>query len=162
MIDALRIARRGGAILDSNLLLLLFVGLVHRDAIAQCKHTRNHFDEVDYDVLLSITTRLPRILTTPHILTETNAFANQMSEPLRMSFRNLVAAHVKLLDERAIPAAELVTDDAFAKFGLTDTAIVSLTQRSLPLLSTDAALCYFVRAKGGLAVNFNHLRELPS
>lgn len=64
-------ARTNGILLDTNLLVLLMVGLVNRDRMASFKRT-SHYTAADWDLLAGILERVPRRYVIPHALSEVN------------------------------------------------------------------------------------------
>ena len=71
-----------GVLVDTNILLLYFVGTVNRDRIERFKRTKT-FTTNDYDVLVRLLSIFQKIVTTPNILTEVSNFINQLGEPER-------------------------------------------------------------------------------
>src|SRR5207237_10295950 len=77
---------RGGSILiDTNILLLLFVGAFDRKLIATFKRTATFLPD-DFDLLLRLIGLVPRIVTTPHVLAEVNSLSGQLGEPKRTQY----------------------------------------------------------------------------
>ncbi len=66
--------KRKGVLVDSNLLLLLFVGLFDPARIKKFKRT-GHFSEVDFRLLVNFLAYFDKAITTPHILTEVSNLA---------------------------------------------------------------------------------------
>lgn len=66
-------------ILDTNLLVLLVVGMTNRAFIGKHKRTRAYTEE-DYDLLCLLLEQYQQIITTPSILTE-------VYEPRRPNWR---------------------------------------------------------------------------
>ena len=64
-----------GILVDTNILLLLFVGRVNRKRISQFKRTQQFVSE-DYDLLSNIVSQFVAVVTTPNILTEVNSLIN--------------------------------------------------------------------------------------
>ena len=74
--------RRQGILIDTNILLLYFVGTVNRERISQFNRTEK-FTPEDYDILQSMMQQFQKIVTTPNILTEVSNLINQIKEPER-------------------------------------------------------------------------------
>lgn len=87
-----------GILIDTNILLLLFVGETNRARISQFKRT-NKFSEKDYDLLIKLLKRYSKIVTTPNILTEVNSLINQISEPERSQCLRLMSNKVSRFHE---------------------------------------------------------------
>ena len=69
-----------GVIVDTNILLLLFVGSVNKKRISKFNRTEQ-FSPKDYDFLVEIISYFSKIVVTPNILTEVSNFINQLTEP---------------------------------------------------------------------------------
>lgn len=67
--------RQKGILIDTNILLLYFVGTVNRARISRFNRTEK-FTPEDYDTLIEIINFFPKRVTTPNILTEVNSLTN--------------------------------------------------------------------------------------
>lgn len=153
--------RLKGILLDSNLLVLLFVGLADSRAIENFKRTKNHgFTEKEFFLLEGIVRSFSKIVTTPHILTETSNYIFQLHGKTRQSALAITAKIVQSFKERRAEAKSLVQSETFSNFGLTDSAILDLPPKKYLVLSVDAALVIALNKKGVDAINFNRLRQL--
>lgn len=152
--------RSRGILLDSNLLVLLFVGRLHPDMVADFKRTRNQgFTQDEFSLLDGIVQSHFRIITTPHILTETSNYICQLKDGARQSALNIIAEAVQSFKERRPESKKLMRLGGFLDFGLTDCAILDLPPGKFLVLSVDAALIIALQKKGVDAINFNHLRQ---
>jgi hypothetical protein len=156
----LRKYRSNGMVLPSNLLVLLFVGLMDPNRERSLKRTGNQrFSESDFSLLQKITTAFKQIVTIPHILTETTNYICELNREVRQSALQITAEDVQHFKERRTETKNLVRTDLFFRFGLTDTAVLDLPPRKYLDLSVDAALVIDLKRKGVEAMNFNHLRQ---
>lgn len=145
-------------VLDSNLLVLLVVGLVDRQLILKHKRTRS-FEPEDFDLLTQILSEYEEIVVTPNVMTEASNLASQVAEPNLSAVRQRIAILAGSLREEYCPSAEATTLAPYLRLGLTDCALLALAGTQAPLLTTDLDL-YLEAAKfNRLAKNFNHLRE---
>ena len=146
-------------VLDSNVLLLLFVGLHDRSRISTFKNTEK-FTPADFDLLVEILASVNAIIVTPHILAEVSNLAGQLGEPARSKLFALIADRLQPFIEEHIPAVAAAASPAFRRLGLTDAAIAILVsqQRPCAVLTTDLDLWIFLTQAGVEATNFNHLR----
>jgi hypothetical protein len=150
-----------GILLDSNLLVLLFVGLVAPDLVRDFKRTNNQgFTEKEFFLLEGIVKPFSKIVATPHILTETSNFIFQLHGEKQRLALQIISKSIQTFKERRPQSKELVRAEAFMNFGLTDTAILDLPPKKYLVLSIDAALVIALQKKGVEAINFNHLRQL--
>jgi len=153
--------RTKGILLDTNLLLLLFVGLVDPNLVKDFKRTKNHqLTEREFLLLERIVNHFSKIVTTPHILTETSNFIFQLNDEKQKLALEIVAKAIQSFKERREESKKLVLAEEFFNFGLTDTAILDLPSKRYLVLSIDAALVIALQKKGVDAINFNHLRQI--
>jgi hypothetical protein len=148
--------RASGLLIDSNLLLLLFVGRMNRSRIATFKRT-DRYSPSDYDLLKKLVSMFRRTLTTPHILTEVSNLAS-LAEPQLGAIRRIMMNSVQLMHELHEQSRVVVRDQAYLRLGLTDAAISTVCGGVL-VLTDDFPLYDLLRRKGIDAINFSHLRE---
>lgn len=155
--DAADARRREGLLIDSNLLLLLFVGLYDRTRIEKFKRT-TQFTVEDFELLVAFVGRFKEVVTTPSILTEVSNLLGQLPDKLRYSFYQRFAYGLKDLHEHYTPSRELGDEKAFPKFGLTDTAILQAASGKYVVLTDDFRLAQYLEHRNVDVINFNHLR----
>ncbi|NDJ17620.1 PIN domain-containing protein [Myxacorys almedinensis] len=149
--------RQKGILVDTNILLLYFVGNVNRERISRFNRTEKFLPE-DFDLLLQILEYFQTRVTTPNILTEVNSLVNQLGEPERSQCYGVFAQHLEVLDEFYIASSELVRSEKFAKFGLTDSSILQLAQNRYLVLTDDLRLASYLQNKQIDVINFNNIR----
>jgi hypothetical protein len=150
-----------GILLDTNLLLLLFVGLLDSDLVNNFKRTKNQqFTEKDFLLLAGIVKNFSKIVTTPHILTETSNFIFQLDGKKQQLALQIIAENIQSFKERSKESKKLVLAGEFFNFGLTDTAILDLPPKKYLVLSIDAALVIALQKKGVDAINFTRFRQI--
>jgi rRNA-processing protein FCF1 len=150
--------RREGLLIDSNLLLLLFVGLYDRARIEKFKRT-SQFTIEDFQLLLTFIRRFKLVVTTPSILTEVSNLLGQLSGNLKASLYEHFAEAIKSLYEHYTPSHELGSEKTFPVFGLTDTAILEAARDKYLVLTDDFRLSQYLEHKHVAVVNFNHSRS---
>ena len=142
-----------GAFIDANLLVLLVVGGVDRQAIARHKRTRR-FPPEDYDALLRLFGKLDRIYVTPNVLTETS---NLLFDPSDTRFMEHLRRLIGQAEEVTVASEVAANNAMFAKLGLTDAALLEAISAETPLVTVDFDLYGAACAKGdGVAFNFTH------
>jgi len=99
--------KQKGILIDTNILLLWFVGTVNRGRISQFNRTEKFLPE-DYDLLVSILSYFSKIVTTPNVLTEVNSLVNQIGEPERSQCYSVFAQAMTALDEFYAPVCWLL------------------------------------------------------
>jgi len=149
--------RGKGAIIDSNLLLLYFVGLYDPEQIHRFKRTKAYSVE-DFILLARLLTCFNRLVTTPNILTEVSNLSGQLREPIKSSYFQEFKKQVRLLHERYRPSGMVCRNPHFQRFGLTDSAIVDLSKNKYLVLTDDLRLWSLLQKMEIDAVNFNQIR----
>lgn len=149
-----------GLFIDTNILLLFFVGTIGKNYITTFKRTEKFVIE-DYDLLLGFIDNFSKIITTPYVLTEVNSLANQLPEHLKEKFYEVC---YKFLESKLIevyePSIEISKNKMFYKFGLTDTSIEIVCKNKFLILTDDFRLSNFFSNKNIDNINFNHIRPL--
>ena len=149
--------RNKGIVIDTNILLLLIVGTANRKRISQFKRTQQFLPE-DYDLLIKLINLFPKIIITPNILTEVNSLTNQIGEPERSKCFAIFAQLISEIEEIALSSQEIVKNNGFIKFGLTDCGIIELSKNQYLVLTDDFKLFNYLQKLGIDSINFNHLR----
>ena len=149
--------RQAGIMVDTNILLLFFIGAFDQNLIPRFKRTRQ-FSVEDYATLISILGLFDRIATTPHILTEVSNLSGQLGEPARSEYFKKFSSDITLLEEENVASRDVAQTQEFVKFGLTDTGIIHLTKGKYLVLTDDFRLSQYLQSAGVDVVNFNHIR----
>ena len=150
-------SKQKGILIDTNILLLWFVGTVNRERISKFNRTEKFVPE-DYDILVKILSYFNKIVTTPNILTEVNSLADKLGEPERSKCLSVFAEGVTRLNESYLKSTEAVRTDSFTKFGLTDCGIATLAKNKYLVLTDDFKLTNYLENIGIDTINFNHIR----
>jgi rRNA-processing protein FCF1 len=151
--------RNKGILIDTNILLLLFVGSTNRERIQRFKRTQQ-FIPADYDTLEDFLKPFPQIVVTPNILTEVNSLLNQLGEPERTQCLAIFGRGISGFDEQYVPSREIVAQDIFVRFGLTDTSILAAAKDRYLVLTDDLRLAQHLQSLDVDTVNFNNIRTL--
>jgi hypothetical protein len=150
---------RHGLLLDSNLLLLYFVGLCDRRLIRSFKRTAA-FTDADFRLLVGLMQPFARLVTTPLVLAEVNGLSNALPERLKPRFRATVALDLPRWDEVHVPAITLANGPAYRGLGLTDAGLAHLAEMGPLVLSTDGALVRFILGSDHAADDFGVYQRL--
>jgi rRNA-processing protein FCF1 len=151
--------RKTGVLVDTNVLLLYFLGRFSPQEIPRFKRTRQ-FTVEDYGMLHLMLQSFEKLLTTPNVLTEVSSFSGQLADPLRTLFFKKFASEIALLEERYVESGRIADLPEFVRLGLTDTGILSLSRGSHLVLTDDFPLSQRLQAAGIDVINFNHVRLL--
>jgi len=148
-----------GVILDSQLLVLLVVGVTSRKYIG--KHKRlSAYTADDFDLLCDYLTHFQSIVATPNTLTETSNLLRQIGDPIRSEILTMFRLlSCEQAEERYVTSISVMDTLEFVRLGLTDSALLMVATESHHLLTADFDLYLAATQRGLDAVNFNHLRE---
>lgn len=148
-----------GALVDTNLLLVYFVGSYDLTQITRFKRTRAYTEE-DFYILASIITSFSKVVTTPNVLTEVNSLSNQLPESIKPSYYSEFAKRVDTLEEHFIGSRQIAHSIHFARFGLTDSGIVELVKGKYLVITDDLRFASYCRNTGIDVINFNNIRDM--
>jgi hypothetical protein len=150
--------RTKGVLVDANLFILLVIGTYRPSRIASHKHLKA-FHSDDFFALQKLLYSFERRITTPHILAETHSLARKKLD--KREFDGLAASFRKLIEEMFeiyVPAPEIITEKAYPRLGLTDSAIIKASHGVL-VLTADGGLERELSRLGRHALNINHIRS---
>lgn len=147
-----------GILIDTNILLLYFIGRLNRYRIEKFKRTKR-FTAKDYDILIDFIGRFNTVITTPNILTEVSSMINQLGEPERSECYVIFANEIGFLQENYVPSQSIAsTHWSFQKYGLTDSGIASASPGQYLVLTDDFDLARYLNSLNIDTLNFNNLR----
>jgi hypothetical protein len=144
-----------GIAIDTNLLLLYFVGYQDKGLIGRFTKRLSGYSFDDYDLLIKFTKQFKLNVTTPSILTEVSNFLDDEPEPYRNALAKM-PTHLELIQETHWPTIELIKNDpiSFKKFGLTDATLIELAKQDYVVLTQDSNLSSYIVGKGYASVDF--------
>lgn len=148
--------------MDTNLLLLFFVGGYDRSLVERFRRTADRFVASDFDTLANLLMGFERIVTTPHILTETSNLLGQLSGRARIECFGWLARGIPNMRETHVAGAELAQLEPFVKLGITDASVIEVAAAPYLVLTDDFRLYNFLANRGTDVLNFNNLRSLGS
>lgn len=149
--------RNRGVLIDTNILLLLFVGLVNRDRISQFNRTEKFLPE-DFDLLVNVVGYFQKVITTPNVLTELNSLINQLREPERSQCYTVLAQQIDQLNEFYLESQRIAQLERFPVFGLTDLSIMQTAKDQYLVLTDDLRFAGYLQSMAVDVVNFNNVR----
>ncbi len=153
--------RKAGVLVDTNLLLLYFVGNFNQGLIERWTRTKDRFVAEDFDTLQILLEGFERLVVTPHILTELSNWLRYLNEPARTEcLASLTHAMRAVMCEEWTCGAELSENSAFLTFGITDMSILDAALGSYLVLTDDLPLYANLQNKGVAVLNFNEIRDL--
>ncbi|MEW5874005.1 MAG: hypothetical protein AB1752_02340 [Candidatus Zixiibacteriota bacterium] len=149
--------RDRGALLDSNLLLLYFVGLYRPQLIGSYKRLRA-YSKLDFETVNGAFRFFRKIVVTPNVLTEVSNLSFHLELHHRVPYFDAFRRAVATLTEEFIPSIAACEDVDLGRLGLTDTGVLRLSASGLLVLSDDLSLCSALTSRGIDSINLNHLR----
>ena len=147
-----------GLLIDTNLLLVYFVGSYDRNLIGNFKRTIT-FTIEDFEKLQRAFIFFDKIVTTPNILTEVNSLSNQLPENIKLKYFDKIKDQISRLEENYVESKVVCELTHFPKFGLTDTGIINLVKDNYLVLTDDFRLVNYLEKIEVDVINFNHLRD---
>ncbi len=147
--------RRIGILVDTNLLLMYFVGLFDPRLISKFKSTVQ-FSQEDFKLLRSFLSQFDSLVTTPNILTEVNSFSNKWAETFKAPYYAVFAGTIGVLNEIYLPSKVTSALPEFVRFGLTDAGIFQVARNKYLVLTDDFRLSQYLSASGIVVINFAH------
>jgi hypothetical protein len=151
--------RRKGLLIDTNLLLLYFVGTNDPDRVPKFKRTSS-FTVEEFWLLANFYHKFERVVTTPNILTEVSNLLGQLAADLRNSFYAGFAERIPDFEEFYTPSRTISATAHFNRLGLTDSGITDLVKNQYLVLTDDASLARYLENREIDVINFNHIRTL--
>lgn len=149
---------RRSIILDTNLAVLLIVGLAGRTFISQHKRLAA-FDEIDFDHLKEIVDDHDALVFSPNVLTETNNIVRQAPHHAHNSIQALFGDIVRATAELYIESTHAVARPEFKWLGLSDAVILLLASDETLIMTTDVRLYVAAQNAGYPSQNFNHWKD---
>ncbi|MDQ2900840.1 MAG: hypothetical protein M3Y07_13735 [Acidobacteriota bacterium] len=151
---------RGKSVLvDTNLLVLLLVGLFNTERIRNFKRTQD-FTVEDFHTLEKLVNWFGApLIATPRIVSQVSDLTD-VSGRERIAVRELFKSTIEILEEKYDTAKQLAQHPLFGRFGLGDASIAALCERNVVVLTADVNLQLALGGLGLHAINFNHVRSL--
>ena len=150
-----------GILIDTNLLLLYFVGRYDSRRILTFERTKSRaFTIEDFTLLLGVFDYFDRVITTPNILTEVSNLSGKLSAHEKPAYYSEFATQTMILKEEYIESTRVCSLECFRKFQLTDSGIIDVAKGQYLVLTDDLPLAGYLQNVGIDVINFNHIRNL--
>lgn len=144
-------------LLDTNVLVLLCVGLADRDHVSSHKRT-DAYQVEDFDLLVTLLGRFTGVMTVPHVLAEASnllhtGFGVRRSAPL-----GKLEEFIARVEEMQLPSTEGLSVAEFSKLGLTDAILIAASEQvgTATTLTADVHLYLALERRGLPVINFAH------
>jgi rRNA-processing protein FCF1 len=149
--------KSGGLLVDTNLLVLLTVGIVNRARIDTFKRT-SRYTKSDFELLRRVIAKFSTLYTVAHILAEVSNLTDLPGTELARARRVLKGA-ISALDEVAVPSVRASEDPLYRDLGLVDAAIGTVARaHNCTVLTDDFDLYHRLSRDRVDAINFARLR----
>ena len=146
-----------GAVIDSNLLILYFIGNYNINLVSNFSKTKQFATEEFYFLDLVIK-HFNFIATTPNVLTEVNNLSNDLGQKNKPELLELLKSGIQIFKEDYFESSSLVKDKFYTKIGLTDISIMNLAKKGFVVLTTDLTLKNILEHLNLDVVNWNNLK----
>lgn len=147
-----------GILLDTNLMVLLGIGLYKRERISSFKRTIQYTED-DFSLVARVVGRFDRRVTTPHILAEADNLMRQLPAREHRAVAAIMAPLVESLFESYSPSAPAMRNEKYLTLGLTDCVTIAAADEIL-VITDDFPLSNILSHLGRDAININHIRTL--
>ncbi|TWI70791.1 hypothetical protein LZ24_02212 [Desulfobotulus alkaliphilus] len=145
-------------LIDTNLLLLLIVGLCDKNIICDHKRTKN-FTAADYDLLVSQIDGFSSIWVTSHCLAEVSNLLKQTHKQQAKQLLSCLSTFADRTHESHISKVNIFQNEAYLSLGVSDTGIIQKSKRVSCVYTVDLDLYLRISRIGRKVINFNHLRN---
>ncbi len=151
--------KRKGVIVDTNLLLIYFIGKYTPDLISKFKKTY-HYTIEDFIIIENIMKYFTTVITSPNILTEISNLSNQLPENIKNDYFKEFKRQVYILKEEYIESNEACKLKYFNLLGLTDSVIFKAAKGKYLVFTDDFKLSNILNTLKIDVLNLNHIRTL--
>lgn len=159
--------RPEGLIVDTKILILLFVGIYSPDFIKECKLTSDKYTQDDFELLKKIISFFQKVIITPHVVAEISNLSIRDvkgNEKLLAYFGGVIKFFKSAsTEERHLELGRLVNIDIhlITQFGFTDMAMFELSRSKgtkMPILTDDLRLAVFAGTRIPI-IKFEYIRS---
>lgn len=144
-------------LLDTNLILLLIVGLFDQNLIENHKRT-NIFTKNDFELLVKCIAQYQVIWVTAHCLAEVSNLLKQTSSNKHKLLLEHFSKVVSEFKESHINKGIIFEKEVFCRLGVADTGITVKAKRVSCVYTVDFDLFNEISRSGNKVINFNHIR----
>jgi len=150
--------RGRGAVLDSNLLLLLVVGTYNAARIGKFKRTEKYIPN-DFRLLEILRKQLDHWVATPNIITEVDNLSRQTDEREYSGISSAFNTVINKFVERHLSCQEAIANPLHARLGVTDCITLALASERHLIVTDDFPLAGRLEKMGCDVININNIRQ---
>lgn len=145
--------------IDSNILVLLVVGMAGRTWIAPHKRL-DRYSTRDFDDVVHFVLQARSVVLLPHVLAETSNLAtSDVGEISRGRILGVLANLIAKFGEHVVPSRTAIQENGYRWLGLTDAALLVAATAGATILSDDRNLQIAARRANLRVVTVDDLRE---
>jgi hypothetical protein len=146
-------------LLDTNLLILLVVGLTDLRIIARHKRLQHTYDVTDFREIVEYVRISDGLVFCPHVLAETSNLLRQTSEPDKSRISDRYRLLIGSVNETLVSSLAAANHPEFNRLGLTDSVLLLMSAEGGALITDDLPLFLAAQRTGAEAINYNHVRQ---
>ena len=133
-------------VLDTNIFLLLIIGLIDKEKISSNKRTSIYTNE-DFNMLVNMIGDFNKILTCPNVWTEIDNLCNRIQGKDQWTYLETIKNIMDKSVEEYHKSRSVVNEYTFQNLGLTDSVLLLLARDSSLLISGDSSLCDYAKSR---------------
>lgn len=160
-IDAfMRASIQNGVILDTNIIIVFFVGLYRPDLIPSCKKT-SAYSVDDFKYICNVVNQSKNIIVTPQILTElsNHTFDRLFDEPGFSDYFANIHRVISSSEENHAHKDILLNNKVLSQIGFADTSIIEAAKElGCAVLTDDGKLTAILSSLNYPNLNINIIR----
>jgi hypothetical protein len=149
--------RRKGIVVDTNLLLLFLIGSFDKEYIYKFKRTQSYAIK-DFEILSYFLNNFI-IIINPNIITEITNLSDNLNKQTDYKLFHFFKSTLSSCTESYCKTSTVMNNNAFLKFGLTDSTVYDLADKGFLVLTDDFPLYGYLINTGKTVINFNHIRS---
>lgn len=144
---------------DTNIFILLVVGSIGKEHISLFKRTKE-FTVEQYEFLQTLLLQQNQFVISSHVITEASNLLESFSfrkQPIGLiQLKEFINNSVELYSE----ATQLVQNNSYLKFGLSDASIEELCKKEVVVFTVDLPLYGYLYNQSFEVYNLNHIIEI--
>jgi hypothetical protein len=152
--------KNSGLLLDTNLFVLLVIGLIDKKEVPKNKRTGAYTAD-DFEMLAKFIAMFSKIVVTPQILAETSNLTDVFTRELKPAPFLIIKELLESgkFSEDFIPSIEIVKTNGFTHYGITDSGLVEAAAGKYLILTDDLKVANYAYTRLADIINFNHIRD---
>ncbi|MCK5833180.1 hypothetical protein KAH81_05855 [bacterium] len=149
---------RKGILLNTELLLLLCVGIYKRQLVESSKIT-NKYSVNDFNIVANIAAKFSPLYVSPQVLAEFSNYSDRLGSKVMREFYSSIEKILKGQFEVHIPKDVMIDENYLPVLGFTDVSMMKICEEKGCVLFTADLQLESIYSKRIDVVNFNHIRS---